>query len=113
MHTEDYVTYCTAVGHGGQDAQDTDRRERRVGAPYASSRPAWAHLPPDDTEESVLCTHLHQDTITNARTSINEVDLAIAGAAGKQRRTEQAAQQKQARGQGIIPYLKVSLQTGE
>ena len=27
----DYVTYCTAGGHGRQDAQDTDRRERRAG----------------------------------------------------------------------------------
>ena len=43
-----------------------------------SPRPALALWPPDDTEESVLGTHLHQDTITNARTGINEVAVALA-----------------------------------
>jgi len=48
-----------------------------------SPRPALALWPPDDTEESVLGTHYHQDTITNARTGINEVAVALAGEGGE------------------------------
>ena len=41
------------------------------------ARTALAPWPPDDTEESVLGTHYHQDAITNARTGINEVAVAL------------------------------------
>jgi hypothetical protein len=40
----------------------------------AMQAPIW---PPDDTEESVLGTTLHQGTITNARLGLNEEALAL------------------------------------
>jgi hypothetical protein len=43
-------------------------RDRR-GVALAPSAALW---PPDDTEESVLGTSLHQTTITNLRLGINE-----------------------------------------
>ena len=47
-----------------------------------SPRPALALWSPDDTEESVLGTHYHQDTITNARTGVNEGAGALARKGG-------------------------------
>ncbi len=41
-----------------------------------SRRPT--NWPPDDTEESVLGTSLHQGTITNLRVGLNEVASALA-----------------------------------
>ena len=47
---------------------------------YAPALPSPAPWPPDDTEESVLGTHLHQTTITNLRTGFNEAARAAPGA---------------------------------
>ena len=49
--------------------------ERRILSPTLP----W---PPDDTEESVLGSHLHQETITNARMGIREAAQALAGPDG-------------------------------
>jgi hypothetical protein len=45
-------------------------REGQMSTLQAERAAFW---PPDDTEESVLGTNLHQTTITNARLGINEV----------------------------------------
>jgi len=52
----------------------------RYGATITAKPPiGW---PPDDTEESVLGTNLHQGTITNLRVGLNEVASALAPLGG-------------------------------
>ena len=58
---------------------------------HETRTPAAALWPPDDTEESVLGSHLHQATITNGRTGVNEAATALASGRAARRPSRRAA----------------------